>query len=137
MKVNIKTENVNFRIDKNIIYCEFQNNFDSQCSNSNLEIIFSNTIQTLSNDKYMPMLINLQKVDNKISIRLFKFFSNNTAIKQAVLSTTFLVRSFGLKAFLIIYDLFNNAILPHKICINYFNAIKFCDHKIKAFNGDY
>lgn len=136
MKVNIKTENINFRIDQNIIYCEFQNNFDSQYSYSNLREIFSNTIQDLSNDKYMPMLINLKYVDNKVAIRLFKFFSDNTVIKETVLSTTFLVRSFGLKVFLDFYDFLNNTILPHKICINLSTAIKYCEHKIKVFNGE-
>ena len=136
MEVNIKTENINFQIDQNIIYCEFQNNFESQYSYSNIEIIFSNAIQTLSNDKYMPMLINLQQLNFRDSIRLFKFLSSNTAIKKVVLSTTFLVRSFGLKVFLDFYDFLNNTILPHKICINLSTAIKYCEHKIKVFNGE-
>ena len=137
MEGNTFTDNINIWIDQDIIHCVFKNDQDIYEIYSNLEIIFLNTIPILSKGKYMPLMIDLKHVQNKIAIKLFKSLSNNRLIEESVLSTTFLVRSFALKVFLDIYDFLNNAILPHKICINYYSAIQFCDHKIKAFNGDY
>lgn len=136
MEGNVHTENINIWIDQDIIHCEFNNDQDIYDMYSNLEVIFLNTIPVLSKGKYMPLMIDLKRVKNKIAVKLFKSLSNNRLIEESVLSTTFLVRSFGLKVFLDIYDFLNNAILPHKICIDYNSAVLYCDHKIKVFNGE-
>lgn len=136
MEGNTFTDNINIWIDQDIIHCVFKNDQDIYEIYSNLEIIFLNTIPILSKGKYMPLMIDLKHVQNKIAIKLFKSLSNNRLIEESVLSTTFLVRSFALKVFLDIYDFLNNAILPHKICVNYSSAVQHCDYKNKVFNGD-
>ena len=132
---NINTADINIWIDQDIIHCVFKNDQDIYEIYSNLEVIFLNTIPVLSKGKYMPLMIDLKHVKNNIAIKLFKSLANNRLIEESVLSTTFLVRSFGLKIFLDIYDFLNNAILPHKICVNYSSAVHYCDYKNKVFNG--
>lgn len=136
MENSTYADDINIWMDQDIIHCEFNNDVDIYEMYSNLELILLDTIPVLSKGKYMPLIIDLKRVKNNIAVKLFKSLSNNRLIEESVLSTTFLVRSFGLKVFLDIYDFLNNAILPHKICIDYNIAVKYCDHKIKVFNGE-
>lgn len=134
MKNEIIIDNIKFWINQNIIYCKIDNDFKSDSIGVELEEIFSNAIQALSKGKYKPILINMTDVNFLLSIKLFRYLSNNVLIKTLVLSKTFLVNSFGLKILLFIYSLTTDPIVPNKVFKYNSLAIKHCNKKYMEFN---
>lgn len=135
MKEENMTRNIKFWVDQNIIHCKFHHSFDAQDHISNLENIFLNGICELSNDKYMPILIDLQGIDFLHAIKLFRYLSNSKVINEAILIKAFLVSSLGLKLILGVYDFACNPIFPHKICVGRKLAIRHCNKYNSLFNG--
>lgn len=135
MKNKNLVNDIKFWVDQNIIHCSIPNGFEEHSLEEDIEALFFNAISTLSKDRYMPILIDIQAVNFLLSVKLFKFLSNNALLNTAVLSKTFLVNSFVLKVFLSLYNFSNDPIVPNAIFNNDSAAITYCDHKIMVFNA--
>ncbi|SDF02358.1 DUF7793 family protein [Ulvibacter litoralis] len=129
------TPTIKFWIDQHIIHCEIYSGFGKINSESEIEKIFINEISTISEGKFLPILINLREVNDSSSIRIFKLLSRNTKLNSLVLSKTFLVKSYSLKGLLLIYNFTSNLIVPNTVFNDYDLAIADCTEVFKNFNG--
>ena len=134
MNNEISVGDIKFWEHENIIYCEIYSGFDENNTNGEIEEIFLSAISILSNGKYKPILINLRKTNFALSFKMFKFLSKNFHIKTKVLSKTFLVNSYGLKALLFIYNFATFPIVPNTIFTDYNSAIIDCNENYMLFN---
>ncbi|SFZ94967.1 hypothetical protein SAMN05428642_1065 [Flaviramulus basaltis] len=134
MKDETLKRNILFWIDQNIIYCKISKNVGKNNIGVELEDTFSQAITMLSYGKYIPILINIREINFLTSIRLFIYLSNNLAIKNLVLSKTFLVDSFALKILLFLYSLTIDTIVPNRVFNIHSSAIKHCNKKYMEFN---
>lgn len=134
MRNVIRFDEIEFWVDQNIIYCDFNADFLKSYQKVDVEEIFYNGISILSNGKYMPILINLEDISSANAIKIFKFLSNSTIVKEIVLSKIFLVRSVGVKVVLSLYNLVGDAVVPIKVCNDFNLAVKYCHKDYSAFN---
>lgn len=130
MKNEILVGGIKFWVDQDIIYCKIYKGFDKTNLKRDTEEIFFNTITTLSNGKLMPLLINMREINYSLSIKAFKYFSNNSLIKKTVLSNVFLVKSSVLKICLSICNFRKDPILPNNIFEDFDLAIYSCNQKL-------
>lgn len=130
----IEFDGIRFWVDQNIIYCELNEDFDFQSLKGGVSEIFDNAITSLSNGKYLPILINLKLVRNTDAIKLFKFFSQNSSINTSVLSKAFVVRTFGLQSLLTFCGVALSNIVPNKIYNDIDMAISYCNERYMVFN---
>jgi hypothetical protein len=134
MRNVIRFDEIEFWVDQNIIYCDFNADFLKSYQKVDVEEIFYNGISILSNGKYMPILINLEDISSANSVKIFKFLSNSIIVKEIVLSKIFLVRSVGVKVALSLYNLVGDPVVPIKICNDFNVAVKYCHKDYSAFN---
>lgn len=130
----MRTNNVNFCVDQNIIYCKFNGGFNKKYKKNETEELLYDTVYKLSNGTYMPILINLEEVGFLNSIRIFNFLAHNRHKKSLILTQVFLVRSTFLKIILSIYN-FNNNPISQNIFSNDFDKAKdYCHKENNVFN---
>ena len=135
MKNEIIFENVKFWQDQDIIHCSFNSEFDDRLLEIEIEDLFVQVIDALSNGSYKPILIDLTAVSYLNAIGLYKFISRNSQIKSYVLSKSFIVKSIDIKLLLELYNLGSDGVVPNKICTNFDRAIQYCNEKHAAFNA--
>lgn len=128
MKNKNLVNDIKFWVDQNVIHCSIPNGFEEHSLEEDVEALFFNAISTLSKDRCMPILIDIQAVNFSLSVKLFKFISSNPLINTVVLSKTFLVNSFVLKVFLWLYNFSNTPIVP--------NAIFNCDSAVMRYGSN-
>ena len=131
----IQLDNVKFWVVQDIIYCKFNDDIDRDYQKIDIEEIFYNSISILSNGKYMPILIDLEKVSYSNSIKIFNFLAHSQIVRGLILSQVFLVPSIGLQAILILYNLNKKPYFLNKICNSLDNAIKHCKKENMVFNA--
>ena len=133
---NNKLVNVfNFKVDQDVIFCDVYNDFNEKCLDEDLEDVFSSSISKLSQDTYLPILINIGSLSFYNSIRVFRFLSNNSKIKSVVLSETFLVNSYFLKILLSLQNFTRITIIPDAVFKNFKAAFRYCDENNKVYNA--
>jgi hypothetical protein len=135
MKNEILINNIKFWEDQNIIYCKLYDGSDVNYSNNNFEDSFLESISILSNGTYLPIIFNFKEIDNSALIKFFKFLSNNSKIKNAVLSKAFLVKSYKQKILLSFYVMFCDSNVPNLIFKNPNSAIQYSDQNYAIFNS--
>lgn len=133
MKNELFIGNFKFSVDQNIIFCTIYNGFDENSNWGEIDGIFLDAVTTLSKGKLLPLFIDLSKIDHSLSIKFFKFISNNFTLKKIVLSKTFLVNTYKLKIVLFVYNFTYNLIIPNAIFKNHNLAIKNCIKNHKKF----
>jgi hypothetical protein len=135
MKNEITIDNVNFWVDENIIFCRIGSDFDEFNKWNEIDDIFQYAISILSNGKYLPILIDLRETNYSLSIKIFKFLSFDSAIKTFVLSKTFLVNSYVLKALLLMYNFSASMIVPNSVFTDFNSALEDCNKNYSQFNS--
>ncbi|WAC02316.1 hypothetical protein N7U66_00720 [Lacinutrix neustonica] len=135
MKDNKLVNDIKFWVDQNVIHCSIPSGFEANSLEMDLEAVFFNAISTLSNGKYLPLLIDMEAIEFSLSIKLFKFLSKNSLIKTVVLSKTFLVNSLILKAFLSLHNFTYDPVVPNTIFNDFSSAIKCCNKNVMVFNA--
>ncbi len=96
-------DGVVFWIDSNIIHCTVGKEHQGRILEDNVAKIFASGISTLSNGRYIPLLIDLREVEIFDAFRLFAILSPPSLLDFSVLSTSFLVRSNALRIMLSVY----------------------------------
>ncbi|WP_188463343.1 DUF7793 family protein [Bizionia arctica] len=124
-----------FWIDKKIIYCKVDSDFNTEKVDENVEVLFVQTITVLSQGKFLPFLIDVRELDFNQSIKLLKLLSNCARIKSLILSKTFLVDSYKFKVLLSIYSFICNPIVPDFVFKNVKRAVEHCDDDNMIFNA--
>lgn len=135
MKRTLQMENVIFLIDQDIIYCKFK-----KCSNRkgvarDIDEVFHTAITSLTDGRYLPLLMDMRETNLLSSIRLFKHLAKSSKVKSTLLSKTFIANSIFSTIILNIYNLTFIHSIPVAICNRYNAALKCCKKHYKEFNA--
>ncbi|MBU2939172.1 hypothetical protein KO494_06435 [Lacinutrix sp. C3R15] len=135
MKEEILINNIKFWVDQNIIYCKLYNDSVVDFSCQEYERLFCKAISILSDGSYLPVIFDLKEVSRSVSVKLFKFLSNNCKIRSCVLSKVFLVKNFKQKILLSYYVMFSDSKVPNSIFIDSGLAERYSHQYYDVFNS--
>ena len=90
----MKCNNVEFWFEKGVLFCRFETGECQKVFNEEFLEEFLNTISTLSNGGYFPLLLDLRQLKRKYAFSLIKIIAQNPELKSALLSKSFVVNSY-------------------------------------------
>lgn len=135
MRSEIQLDDMKFWVDENIIYCKINPDLSKDYQKIDIEEIFYNGISILSNGRYLPIIIDLDRVGYSDTIKIFKFLAHNNIVRSLILSQIFLVKSISLKIILSIYNFNKKPFFFNKICSDINIATKYCNKDNMVFNS--
>ncbi|HLT53228.1 MAG TPA: hypothetical protein VKZ97_05040 [Flavobacteriaceae bacterium] len=135
MKDEILVGKFKFWVNSNIIHCRTLEDFDAIDFDKNIQQAFLETITSLSQDRYMPLMIDVQNLSFSNVFKTFRFFVGNSEINRVILSKTFLVNSLLLNTILTGYTFLKEPFFPITIFNNPKRALTNCTKINKVFNA--
>jgi len=134
MKKKMHIDNITFWADRDVIYCRFEEGNYKKNILRSIDDIFYSAITSLSNGKYMPLLIDLRAVNTFNIIKIFKHVVESSLIKSISLSIAYVTNYTLLTISLYIYNLTIIHVIPVGIFNNMNQAIKHCHKHYNVFN---
>ncbi|MUU77482.1 hypothetical protein [Winogradskyella endarachnes] len=134
MKNVIEFDGIKFWVDQNTIHCDLNTVFFKTFDSAIIEELFCDILPLISNGTYMPIIVNLESLNRKNALRIFRIISKSAVIKKLVLSRIFLVDSLKLKLVLSLNNILVKQVVPNKIYTDFNTAHEFCKNDFKIFN---
>lgn len=134
MKNIIQFDGVKFWMYQNIIHCEISQDFDYQWIKGNISRIIPKVTRSLSNGKYLPLLIDLTKVSNIAAIKLYVLLSPYSLLNKSVLSWSFLAKSALQKMILLVCRVDSGNYVSNNVYKDIDKATHYCNIRFKVFN---
>lgn len=131
----IKCRKAKFWLNDGVLFCEF---IPKQCKkefNEDFLKDYLNAIDTLSNGRYFPLLIDLRKLDNSFVFPVVKVLSKNPELKSAILSKSFVVSSFLTQLEINLFKFIHDPIIPNKVFVSYKKAVNYSLKTNNIFNA--
>lgn len=135
MKGEILVGKFKFWVNSNIVHCRTLEDFDAINFDNNIQQAFLEAITSLSQDRYMPLLVDLQNLEFANAFKTFRFFIGNSEINKAILSKTFLVSTLPLNVLLSGYTFLREPFFPNTIFSDPKRALTNCTKISKMFNA--
>lgn len=133
----IRCRKAKFWIEDGVLYCKF---IAKKCKNKFSDDFiedYLDAITLLSNGRYYPLLIDLRKLNNNYAFSVIKILAKNPALKLAILSKSFVVKSYLIQFILIVLKVIQDPIIPNKVFRNYKKAVKYSQRTNFIFNTNY
>ncbi|MFD1161035.1 MULTISPECIES: DUF7793 family protein [Hwangdonia] len=135
MSNQIECNKAKFWLEEGILFCKFiKGNCTKEFSEDFLEE-YINAINTLSGGSYLPLLIDLRDLKEKEAFSVTTIIANNTKLKSALLSKSFVVNSYYVQFILVVLRRIHDPIIPNKIFRNYERAIAYSLETNQTFNA--
>lgn len=131
----VKCRKANFWLEDGVLYCEF---IPQECKGKFKKDFLEdllNAIANLSKGSYFPLLLDLRQLNNTSALSVVKIIAKNPVLKSAILSKSFVVKSFFLQFILVVCKRIQDPVIPNKVFKSYENAVKYSEETNYIFNN--
>lgn len=135
MKRQIKCRKAKFWIEDGVLFCEFKNEKDKKKFNEDCLDEYIEAISTLSNDRYLPLIIDLRKLKDSYAFSIVHVLAKNPKLKSAILTKSFVVNSYFLQFLILVLRRGYDPIIPNKIFTSFERAIEYSLDTNYIFNA--
>lgn len=135
MNEQIKCKHIELWKKDGVLFSKFMRKNGKKEFSKNCLAEYLNAITTLSNGRYLPLIIDLRKLKDKNVFSLIEILAKDPNLKSAILSKSFIINSRFLHFILVVLRMVHDPIIPNKVFISDKSAMAYSLKTNHIFNA--